>query len=101
MYTNSAQIVNGTLALVETSPNPQPIWSMDFHFNLNEGQIIDGGYMYQRWFLLAYSIPNTSNYYKLVATAYGVSQESSPCEGNRWPVYLTLPAIDLRSQGGQ
>ena len=101
VYTNSQQAVNGTLALLETSPNPHTIWSMNFHFDANEGQTVDGGYMYQGWFLLAYSIPNNSNYYKLVATAYGVSAESSSCEGSRWPVYLTLPAIDLRSQGGQ
>jgi hypothetical protein len=101
VYTNSQQAVNGTLALLETSPDPGTIWSMYFHFDANEGQTVDGGYMYQKWVLLAYSIPNSSNYYKLVATAYGVSQESDPCQGSRWPVYLTLPAIDLRSQGGQ
>lgn len=102
VYTNSLQAVNGTLALAETSPNPQPIWSMNFHFDIDEGQTIDGGYMYQKWFLLDYSIPNNSNYYKLIATAYGVSTQSPSYEGNRWPFYLTtLPAIDLRNQGGQ
>jgi len=101
VYTNSWQAVNGTLELNETSPNPHTIWSMNFHFDITEWQIVDGGYMYQKWFLLAYPIPNNSNYYKLVATAYGVSKESEPYEGSRWPFYLTLPAIDLRSQGEQ
>jgi hypothetical protein len=101
VYTNSQQAVNGTLALLETSPDPHPIWSMYFHFDANEGQTVDGGYMYQKWVLLAYSIPNNSDYYKLVATAYGETAESSPCAGDSWPVYLTLSAINLRSQGEQ
>jgi hypothetical protein len=101
VYTNSQQYVYGTLELRETSQN-QLIWSMNFHFESNEGQTVDGGYMYQGWFLLAYSIPNNSNYYKLVATAYGVSVSSPSYEGEKWPFYLTtLPAIDFRSQGGQ
>ena len=102
VYTNLRQDVYGTLALFETSPDPGLVWSMNFYFDAEEGQTVDGGYMYQKWVLLSYSIPNNSDYYQLVAAAYGVSVYSPSYEGNKWPFYLTtLPAIDLRSQGGQ
>ena len=99
VYTNLRQDVYGTLALFETSPDPGLVWSMNFDFDAEDGQTVDGGYMYQKWVLLAYSIPNNSDYYVLRVAAYGVSHLSASCQGSSWPIYLTLHDIDLRSQG--
>jgi hypothetical protein len=102
VYTNTQQYVYGTLDLVRLLPTPvAPIWSMSFSFQANEGQIVDGGYMYQKWILLAYQIPQTGTLYELVETAYGQSVNSHSYAPLDWPLYVVLPGNDFRGQGGK
>ncbi|MDP1621379.1 MAG: hypothetical protein Q8M08_03480 [Bacteroidales bacterium] len=101
VYTNSQQYVYGTLQLDRLQPTYANIWSMPFSFQADEGQIVDGGYMYQRWILLAYPIPQTGTLYELVETAYGQSVNSRSYAPLDWPLYVILPGNDFRSQGGQ
>jgi hypothetical protein len=105
VYTNTRQDVVGMLYQHKLAPvNTYTSWSQYFSFSANEGQTVDGGYMYQKWVLLAgygFFIP-VGTLYDLDASVSGVTVHSDSYAPDRWPEYLnTLPGIDFRSQGGE
>jgi hypothetical protein len=101
VYTNSQQYVTGTLSLEQLQPSYAPVWSMSFSFSAIEGQIVDGGYMYQKWILLAHGIPQTGTLYRLVETAYGQNVFSESYDPLHWPLYVWLPGNDFRGHDGE
>jgi hypothetical protein len=102
VYTDSRQNVGGYLYLNNLTYSISN-WNMSFHFNPNEGQAVDGGYMYQKWVLLTgfgFFIP-VGDLYEMEIDVNLVAKYSDTYAPDRWPQYLQLPGIDFRSQGGQ
>jgi hypothetical protein len=104
VYTNTQQDVAGMRYLHKLLPTPASYpWSLYFSFSANEGQTVDGGYMYQKWVLLEnFGFPYPAGtLYDLDMTVSGRTVESDSYPPDKWPSYLnTLPGIDFRSQGG-
>jgi hypothetical protein len=79
VYTNTRQDVVGMLYQHKLAPtNTYTSWSLYFSFNANEGQTVDGGYMYQKWVLLVnYGFPYPAGtLYDLDEIVSGVTVES-------------------------
>lgn len=102
IYTQSQQNVSGTLKLFNIEYESYD-WTGQFYFNANEGQTVDGGYMYQKWVLLenfGFPYPVGELYYMEIycGSKHGYS---NTYDEDDWPQYLdSLESLDFRSQGG-